>query len=244
MPIITQHGYIGDFSSTTDLSTRYPAALWAGREANVSTSTVTTRYISDGVSWKAMILYDPATQYLSTAGGSTTPLIQYPIEAQFTDTTTQVGQLDSPVSIKFGSAGSSTNNLLSIDANGIITALKTGPFFGKTRIRAQRTGAAGTSVLIFYTQISTDGGTNWSVLGNAGTITLENSHETDVFFDMSPITVTTGLKIRQMFSRTSSGTDYGDLVPYTPPAPLIALGVPTVPSAQLTIYRLANYNYV
>lgn len=164
-------------------------------------------------------------------------------EATFLDFTTQSGApIDTLRTIKFGPAGTSLTGIVSIDAAGVITALKSGPLFGKTRLRAQRTGAPGVSMMVFLTEISINGGATWSVLGNVGTISLDNSTETDIFFDFSPITVTTGLKIRQSFARSSTGSDFGDLTPYTPSAALQALGVPQAPSAQLTIYKLDGYS--
>lgn len=165
-------------------------------------------------------------------------------EAIYTDTTTQTGALDALQVIKFGAGGASSAGIVSMDAAGIITALKSGPVLAKTRIRAGRVGAPGVSQIVFLAEASTDGGTTWAVLGNVANVNLENSAETDIFFDFSPVNLVTGLKIRQRFARSSTGSDFGDLTPFTPSAALQAAGVPIAPSAQLSVYRYEGYPYV
>lgn len=165
-------------------------------------------------------------------------------EATFLDFTTQTGSpVDVMRPIKFGPAATSSTGIVSIDANGIITALKSGPLFAKTRLRATRGGSSGSSLIMFMTEVSVNGGATWSIIGNVGTVSLDVAADTDIFFDMSPIDVDAGLKIRQSFARSSTGTDAGDLTPYTPSPALVSAGVPNAPSAQLTVYRSDAHIY-
>jgi len=162
----------------------------------------------------------------------------------FVDTTTQTGApIDTPIQVKYGPAKTSPNGIISVDAAGTLTILKGGPFLFKSRLRASRTGAAGTSSLFFWVEISTNGGAGWSILGNTIDIRLENSSQEDVFFDFSSLTLPAGIKLRSMFARSSTGSDFGDLTPSTPSAALQAYGLTTAPSAQLSIYINNDYLY-
>lgn len=162
----------------------------------------------------------------------------------FVDITTQVGApIDTPIQVKYGPAKVSPNGIISIDSSGTLTVLKGGPFLFKSRLRASRTGAAGTSSLFFWVEISTNGGASWVILGNTIDIRLENSSQEDVFFDFSSLTLPAGIKLRSMFARSSTGSDFGDLTPSTPSAALQAYGLTTAPSAQLSVYINNDYLY-
>lgn len=162
----------------------------------------------------------------------------------FVDLTLQTGApLDTPIQVKYGPAKTSPNSILSMDAAGTLTILKGGPFLFKSRLRASRSGAAGTSSLFFWVEISTNDGVSWSILGNTIDIRLENANQEDVFFDFSSLTLQKGIKLRSMFARSSTGTNYGDLTPSTPSLALQTYGLTTTPSAQLSVYTSNNYNY-
>lgn len=166
------------------------------------------------------------------------------LHESFVDLTLQTGApLDTPIQVKYGPAKTSPNSILSIDAAGTLTILKGGPFLFKSRLRASRSGASGTSSLFFWVEISTNGGATWTILGNSIDIRLENANQQDVFFDFSSLTLPKGIKLRSMFARSSTGSDFGDLVPSVPSAALQTYGLPTAPSAQLSIYTNNNYNY-
>lgn len=162
----------------------------------------------------------------------------------FIDLTTQSGApIDTPKQVKYGPARTSVGGIMSIDASGTLTILKGGPFLFKSRLRAARSGAAGTSSLFFWVEISLNGGSSWQILGNSIDIRLENSSQEDVFFDFSSLTLPAGVKLRSMFARSSTGTDFGDLVQSVPSAALQAYELPTAPSAQLSIYINNDYLY-
>lgn len=162
----------------------------------------------------------------------------------FVDTTAQSGvALDTPMQVKYGPAKVSPNSIIDMAADGTLTVLKGGPFLFKSRLRASRTGAAGTSSLFFWVEISINGGASWSILGNTIDIRLENANQEDVFFDFSSLTLPKGVKLRSMFARSSTGTNYGDLTPSAPSAALQTYGLTTAPSAQLSVYTSNNYNY-
>lgn len=166
------------------------------------------------------------------------------LEASFTDTTTQSGApIDTPKQVKYGPALTSPSGIVSIDTLGTLTVLKTGPLFVKSRLRAGRTGASGISSIFFWVEISLDGGAVWNIFGNSIDIRLDNSTESDVFFDFSTLFLDKGIKLRSMFARSSTGDNSGDLIPSTPSAALQAYGVPIAPSAQISIYRSRDYLY-
>lgn len=166
------------------------------------------------------------------------------LEVSFIDTSTQSGSpIDTPKQVKYGPAATSPSGIVAIDAAGILTVLKTGPLFIKSRIRAGRSGASGISFLFFWVEISLDGGATWNILGNSTDVHLDNSTETDVFFDFSTLYLDKGIKLRSMFARSSTGDNSGDLIPSVPSAALQAYGVPTAPSAQISIYRSRDFMY-
>lgn len=166
------------------------------------------------------------------------------LEASFTDTTTQSGApIDTPKQVKYGPALTSPSGIVSIDTLGTLTVLKTGPLFVKSRLRAGRTGASGISSIFFWVEIGLDGGAVWNIFGNSIDIRLDNSTESDVFFDFSTLFLDKGIKLRSMFARSSTGDNSGDLIPSTPSAALQAYGVPIAPSAQISIYRSRDYLY-
>lgn len=166
------------------------------------------------------------------------------IEDSFTDFTTQSGSpVDTPVVVKYGAPKTSPNGIVSVDANGIFTFHKTATLFAKSRIRAGRTGAAGYSSIFFWAEISVDGGNTWQIFGNSIDVRLNNSEESDLFFDISAIVFPAGIKFRSMFARSSTGDDSGDLRSSTPSAALQSYGVPIAPSAQISIYRSTTYPY-
>jgi hypothetical protein len=168
----------------------------------------------------------------------------YSLYESFVDTTSQTGSpIDTPKQVKYGNAKTSPTGILSMDSAGTITVLKGGPLLLKSRLRASRTGAAGTSSLFFWVETSVDNGVTWNILGNSIDIRLENSSQEDVFFDFSSLTLPTGIKLRSMFARSSTGSNYGDLTPSSPSAALQAYGLPIAPSAQLSVYKLNGYVY-
>lgn len=168
----------------------------------------------------------------------------YSLYENFIDTTSQTGSpIDTPKQVKYGNAKTSPTGILSMDSSGTITVLRGGPLLLKSRLRASRTGSSGTTSMFFWVESSIDNGTTWGILGNPIDIQLENANQDDVFFDFSSLTLPTGIKLRSMFARSSTGTDYGDLTPSTPSSALQAYGLPIAPSAQLSVYKLNGYVY-
>lgn len=169
----------------------------------------------------------------------------YTLEGDFRDFTSQTQTVaDAPLTVRYGPASTSANGIISVDNDGVLTVLKTGPLFIKSRIRAGRVGSFGTSNLFFYVEQSIDGGATWTVLGNAVDVRMSNPDDTRLFFDSTPLFAPTGVKFRSRWVRSSTGTNSGDLFPSVPSAALLALGVPSSPSAQFTVYRSANWLYV
>lgn len=167
----------------------------------------------------------------------------YTTEVSFTDTSTQVGILDTPKNILYGPLATSPNGLIRHNADGTLDVLKGGPFFFKTRHRVGRTGASGVSRVFQWVELSFDDGATWAVTGNPVATSLAGSDEVTIFDDSTPLFVPTGTKIRARFARSSTGTDFGELRASTPSASLITYGLPASPSAQLTVYRVIGWNY-
>lgn len=164
--------------------------------------------------------------------------VGYTPQGTFISSDLQAGVLDTPKTITFGAGGTSDNGGITIGADGVITVNE--PFFWsiKQRFRAGRTGASGVSILFFWAEISVDGGSTWSVIGNSVSIPLSTASDTIVFFDLADAQFPPGTKLRNRFARSSTGDDSGDLRVGTPSAALQALNVPDAPSAQITMYAI------
>ena len=162
----------------------------------------------------------------------------YTLDGSFISEATQVGISDTPKTAVFGAGGVSAGGSTSMAVSGELEILATGFYALKQRFRASRTGASGVSEMFFWAEVSIDGGSNWAVTGNSVDIALDSSNETTVFFDITNIELAAGTKLRSRFSRSSEGTDFGDLSAGVPSAALIALGVPTAPSTQISIYKI------
>lgn len=169
---------------------------------------------------------------------------KYVTEDNFTDTTTQTGILDTPKNVLYGPLKTSPNELVRVDADGVINILKAGPYAFKTRHRVARTGASGVSKVFQWVEISVDGGSTWTINGNPVDVQLAGADDTVNFFDFATIELPAGVKLRARFARSSTGADFGSLTPSVPSASLISAGVPTAPSAQLTVYRVQGWEYV
>jgi hypothetical protein len=161
----------------------------------------------------------------------------YALEGSFISLVDQAGVEDSPSTISFGVGGNSDNNHVSIASNGEVTVNTAGYYNVKQRFRVGRSGASGVSELFFWAEISTDGGTNWNVTGNSIDVQLNSADEINLVFDSSFLNLPAGVKLRNRFARSSTGNDSGGLQSSVPSATLIGLGVPTAPSAQITIYK-------
>jgi hypothetical protein len=167
----------------------------------------------------------------------------YTSEGIFIDSTTQSGSpVDVPKTVMYGANKNSDTNLVNY-TDGIFTALVTGPFAFKSRIRAGRTGGSGSSHLFFWVEASVNGGSTWNVLGTPVDLRLDNANDNAIFFDYSPLMLVQGLKLRTRFARSSSGSNSGDLVPSSPSTVLQTYGILPAPSAQITVYRRDGYVY-
>lgn len=167
----------------------------------------------------------------------------YVPEGEFTSLTTQSGSpIDTPKLVSYGSNKNSDSDIVNY-TNGVFTFLKTGTMAFKSRLRTGRTGASGVSHLFFWVESSVDNGVTWDKLGNSINIHLDDSTETQTFFDFAVLYGVTGLKLRTMFARSSTGSDSGDLISELPSAALQALGVMPAPSAQITVYKHLSFNY-
>ena len=169
--------------------------------------------------------------YDSSAGAG------YDTEGTFLSYDLQSGIEDVPSTITFGAGGTTTNGHVSVGASGEFEVLTDGFYAIKQRFRVGRSGAAGVSQMFFWAEVSGDGGVSWSTIGTSVDIPLDSSNETEVFFDLTPLRLLAGTKLRNRFARSSTGNDSGDLIPAVPSTALSLIGAPDAPSAQVTIYK-------
>lgn len=161
----------------------------------------------------------------------------YDIEGEFTSLSTQSGLSNTPKTMTFGAGGVTPNGHVSVDASGEGEVLTTGHYLIKKRARVGRSGASGISNVILWAEISTNGGVSWEILGNSVDVALDSSDQVITIFDVASLYLYAGVKLRYRFARDGDSDDSGDLIPSVPSAELQALGVPSTPSAQVTIYR-------
>lgn len=170
------------------------------------------------------------------------------LEDTFTSFDRQDAVEDVVTPIDFGASKTTPDGLVQYDDSvGVkeFTVLKSGPYFVKTRQRAARIGGnAGESELFVQSQFSVDNSVSWLPNGNSVDLKLDDSKQVEIFFDMSPVFAPAGLKLRQVFARSSEGTDFGSFLPGTPSAALTAAGITDSPAAQISLYKLRGYNYV
>lgn len=163
----------------------------------------------------------------------------YDTEGIFTSLSNQTGQLDIPTTISFGESKNSDNNHITYNDTTKDFTVNTSGFYSiKTRLRFGRTGAALTSNIVNWSEVSADGGNTWNILGNAVEVSLDNSTDKETFLDPSQLFLPAGLKLRAMFARSSTGDNSGDLVIFTPSAALTTYGLIPTASAQATIYKI------
>lgn len=170
----------------------------------------------------------------------------YTLEADFVDYTTQTTTTtDTAKTVLYGPLKTSTNGLLQMAADGVLTILKTGPYAFKSRTRIGRSGASGISNVVVWIETSIDGGVTWVLTGNPVCALLNTSSDLDLFFDFTPARLNKGTKLRARWARDSAGDNSGDLRPFTLSGPLAALvTVSQVASAQVSAYRINGFEYV
>lgn len=167
------------------------------------------------------------------------------IEDTFTSFDQQDAVEDVISPIDFGASKTSPSGLISYDdSTKTFTVLKGGAYLVKTRSRLARVGAnAGVSEVFLQAQVSIDGGASWINNGNSVDVRLQDTDEVEIFFDFSAVSFPLGVMLRQTFARSSLGSNFGSAIAGVPSAALQALGLESSPSAQVTVYRLRDFNY-
>ena len=63
----TDESFLGSFASTTELTTRYPAATHSGMQATVTSNGLESTYICNGATWDAVTVasVNPTAIYAS-----------------------------------------------------------------------------------------------------------------------------------------------------------------------------------
>ncbi len=182
---------------------------------------------------------EKANELISLYGG-------YRPVAAFVDITTQMpigNTTDTLTPVLFGSGGTSGDGVISMDSNGVFTNVKSGYWFLKARARAKRTGANQTSELFFQFYKRLSSSEPWLPLGASVDIELDNAKQTEVVLDESFFYGDVGNQFYLGWSRSSTGDNSGELVPGFPSTALSALDIQVSPSAQATIFTLADYDY-
>ena len=201
-----------------------------------------------------MALNNMVLALAKAAGGLTPAEIQEMIRlyggyrpvAAFNDITTQKPTGDATdvvTNVLFGPGGVSGDGVISVDSSGIITQEKSGYWFLKTRLRAKRTGSSGTSELFFQFYRRDDDLSPWLPFGVSVDIELDNARQTEVVLDESFFNSVAGVQYYLGWARSDDGSNSGDLVAGIPNATLASLGVQDSPSAQITVFTMADYNY-
>jgi hypothetical protein len=183
------------------------------------------------------VTQNPTTKELVAPFPIVYPVSKLILEGEFRDNALQIGgpTADVPRTVLYGPGGTTLTGIASVAANGVISILKDAGIVATTRLRAQRSGAAGVSALVIWGEVSIDGGINWTQLPNVGMVSLSTATDIASFYDVIPARVLVGQKYRIRFARSSAGNNSGDLAPLVLPGGLSFLG--TVPSAYLSIYR-------
>ena len=173
---------------------------------------------------------------------------------RFNDFTTQNGgALDVLAPVTLGVGGTDPDGIITGGAGGVITINKSGPFMIKQSFQVTRNSNPGNAEVFFQAQISVDGGTVWSAIGNSVNRRIANANTINVFFDFAPVFFPAGVKVRNVWAKSSvggdpanpsSGVNNGQLIYTKPSAALSAAGVADVPSASAVIYTLNGYNYI
>lgn len=167
----------------------------------------------------------------------------YVSEQRFQDFTNQTAAgLDTPTVVRYGPATTSPNGMVSVDANGTFSILKSGPYLIKSNLRIARLGVGGASHIHLWIESSPDN-VVWTPLNVSLRITIDNTRTDDHLYDSSPVFFPAGTYIRTMFARDSSGVNDGGLYSESPSAALQAYGVGPDPSASLEWHIMTGYNY-
>tara|TARA_R110000772_G_scaffold60095_2_gene135621 strand:+ start:809 stop:1405 length:597 start_codon:yes stop_codon:yes gene_type:complete len=179
----------------------------------------------------------------------------YYVEAtRFVDLTTQAGAgLDAFDTVLLGSGGSDPEGLVTMASTGIVTVNKTGPYMVKQNFQIARDTTPGNSEIFFQAQLSIDNGVTWIPQGNSVNRRIDNDKVINIFFDIAPIFIPAGAKLRNVWAKSSVGGDPNDpstgvnnglLIHTRPSAALLAFGFEDAPSAIAVVYKLQGYNYV
>ncbi len=142
----------------------------------------------------------------------------------------------------FGPAAVSNTGILSVDAAGIVTALKAGPLVIHLTARAQRTVGTGTAQVVVWSESRLNAASPWVQVGASGSSALPNLGERYLFSDFTLVNVVAGQQLRLRWARDPSGNNDGQLQPFVPTGTLAGLNV--VPSAAFVAFRLNNAVYV
>ncbi len=112
--------------------------------------------------------------------------------------------------IDFGAAVNDGSDPVMIDAAGVLTINETGTYRIKVALQFGRTGASGTSVLLFRVRV------NGSQAGRSIVAKLVNSDATQYFENDTWITLPAGTVLAFDVMRDASGSDFGGLFGFDP----------------------------
>ena len=153
-------------------------------------------------------------------------------------TTTGLGVM---TDVLFGPPAVSNTGILSVDAGGVVTALKAGPLEIVVSARALRTTNPGVGQIVVWSETRLGPASPWVQVGLTGSSALPDPGARFLFQDFTLVDVLLGQQLRVRWARDASGADDGVLSPFVPTGSLAGLN--TVPSAAFVAYRLKNYPY-
>ena len=142
--------------------------------------------------------------------------------------------VDVPMTIEYGAAQNGASDPVEIDVNGNITFNETGSYGIAIALQFGRTGASGTSEVVFRSMVDIGGGGTFFQAGDSIATFIGNSNDLQLIQVFLPVTIpVAGTILRQEIIRDSNGHNSGGLFQYMP----TLAGVLAAPSASIIIFR-------
>jgi hypothetical protein len=141
---------------------------------------------------------------------------------------------DAPMQIEYGPAVNGPTDPVEMDANGTITFNEVGSYGVALYYQFGRSGASGTSEIVFRSMIDIGGVGSYVQAGDSVATFIANSNSLQVIQLFIPFAVSVAnTKLRQEIIRDSNGNDSGGIFQYNP----TLAGVGDAPSASIFIFR-------
>lgn len=112
--------------------------------------------------------------------------------------------------LTFGPAQKTVSDPVMLSAAGEVTVNKTGLYIFSTALQVARTGASGTSVLLFRVTV------NGAQAGRSVQFKLSNADVNQIFENSARVFLPAGAVLRYEMMRDLSGSNFGGLTGFTP----------------------------